>query len=80
MLDGFDTDGIVMDNIHFVTPQGTDVPYEAIGVSKDGATTSVSHTPADTIRQQKVYNLNGQHITAPQKGLNIIDGKKVVIK
>ena len=80
VLDGFDTDGIVVDNIHFVTPQGTDVPFEAISMSKDGATTSISHTPADTIRQQKVYNLNGQRMAAPHKGLNIIDGKKVMIK
>ena len=28
----------------------------------------------------EVYNLNGQRVAAPQKGLNIINGKKVVIK
>ena len=27
-----------------------------------------------------VYNLNGQRIAAPQKGVNIINGKKVVVK
>ncbi len=28
----------------------------------------------------EIYNLNGQRVAAPQKGLNIINGKKVVIK
>ena len=80
VLDGYDTDGIVVDNIHFVTPQGTDVPFEAIGVSKDRTTTAVNSIHNVESNKHNVYNLNGQRITAPQKGLNIIDGKKVVIK
>ena len=28
----------------------------------------------------EVYNLNGQRLTRPQKGLNIVNGKKVVFK
>ena len=80
VLDGYDTDGIVVDNIHFVTPQGTDVPFEAIGVSKDRTTTAVNSIHNVESNKHNVYNLNGQCITAPQKGLNIIDGKKVVIK
>jgi hypothetical protein len=27
-----------------------------------------------------VYNLQGQRIAAPRKGMNIIDGKKVILK
>ncbi len=27
-----------------------------------------------------VYNLNGQRLKAPQRGLNIVDGKKVIVK
>jgi len=27
-----------------------------------------------------IYNLSGQRLTAPQKGVNIIGGKKVVVK
>jgi hypothetical protein len=26
------------------------------------------------------YNLNGQNITSPQKGLYVVNGKKVVVK
>jgi len=27
-----------------------------------------------------IYNLRGQRLAAPQKGINIINGKKVVVK
>ena len=27
-----------------------------------------------------IYNLQGQRLTAPQKGVNIINGKKVLVK
>ena len=27
-----------------------------------------------------IYNLSGQKLTAPRKGINIIDGRKVVVK
>ena len=26
------------------------------------------------------FNLNGQRLSAPQKGINIVNGKKVIIK
>ena len=29
---------------------------------------------------QGIFNLNGQRLNAPQKGINIINGKKVVMK
>ena len=28
----------------------------------------------------EVYNLNGQRLSQPQKGLNIINGKKIIIR
>lgn len=33
-----------------------------------------------TIDNASIYNLSGQRLSKPQKGVNIIDGKKVVIK
>ena len=30
--------------------------------------------------QQTIYNIQGQRLNAPQKGMNIINGKKVFIK
>ena len=34
----------------------------------------------DDTKVMGIFNLNGQRLSAPQKGLNIIDGKKVFIK
>jgi len=34
----------------------------------------------DSENQAPVYNLRGQRLAAPQKGINIIGGKKVVVK
>ena len=37
-------------------------------------------TPEKQNESTIIYNLNGQRLSAPQKGINIINGKKVVIK
>ena len=34
----------------------------------------------DNGSDNNVYNLRGQRLSTPQKGLNIINGKKVVVK
>ena len=68
-----------LENILLVTPaekeiKPGDVSY-AIGstgiegVIKDG-----------TEKDAPIYSLSGQRLTAPQKGINIIGGKKVIIK
>ena len=49
----------------------------------DGETTSIQVVKDSGLTVQgsdTYYNLNGQRLTAPQKGINIINGKKVVIK
>ena len=79
-LDGFATDDVLIDNIHFVTAQGTDVMFDAVSLSRDGMTTKVNTLPVDAENSQSVYSLSGQRRNAPQKGLNIIGGKKVIIK
>lgn len=44
-------------------------------------TDGISTIPADMKAGKAViYNINGQRLEAPQKGLNIINGRKVVIK
>ncbi len=78
--DGFAADGIAVENIHFITPQGADVPFEAIGLSKEGAATGISSISEDSDAQQEVYNLKGQRLASPQKGLNITKGKKIMMK
>ena len=47
-----------------------------------GETTSIQTINVTPNSQQDapVYNLNGQRLSAPQKGINIVNGKKVIIK
>lgn len=42
-------------------------------------TTGISNI-TDNEKPQVIYNINGQRITTPQKGINIINGRKVIIK
>lgn len=44
------------------------------------ATSIRSIRTADNSKYQPIYNLSGQRLSEPQKGINIIGGKKVVIK
>ena len=82
VLEGFDSDEIVVENIHFVTPQGADVPFEAISLSHDGSTTGIGNVDSSqqVTERDEIYNLKGERLSTPQKGLNIINGKKVIIK
>lgn len=43
-------------------------------------TTGIDKVNTTTIENNAIYNLNGQKISAPVKGINVINGKKVVIK
>jgi len=48
----------------------------------DDETTSIIATLNDKVEKvnDNVYNLNGQRLNVLQKGINIVNGKKVVIK
>ena len=49
----------------------------------DGETTSISEElrmKSEESAAAPVYNLNGQRVAQPQKGLYIVNGKKVIIK
>ena len=46
----------------------------------DGEATSISTVLGEGTKANGYYNLNGQRVTAPQKGLYIVNGKKVVVK
>ena len=43
-------------------------------------TTGISQMQADSNAQQAIFNLQGQQVKQAQKGLYIIDGKKVMVK
>ena len=79
-FDGFATDEVRIDNIHFVTTNGTDVPFDALGVTITGEVTAIRSAESSCEGVQPAYNLNGQRLVSPRKGLNIIGGKKIVVK
>lgn len=54
-------------------------PTNARALSFDFNTTGVNHVKVNS-ENAEVYNLNGQRIAAPQKGLYIVNGKKVIVK
>ena len=78
-LDDFATEDIMMDNIHFITPAAADVLFEPVMLTTE--TTGIAAVnKTDGADHRVVYNLNGQRIAAPQKGLNIVNGKKLIVK
>lgn len=42
--------------------------------------TAIDKVTVDKSAAPTIYSLNGQRLSAPQKGVNVIDGKKVVVK
>jgi len=62
---------------YFDLPAGTDAPSLSVQDQTTGITTIVSE---GSQQNGEVYNLNGQKVNAPSKGLYIINGRKVVVK
>ena len=46
----------------------------------DGEATSIKAVEAKTVENGEYYNLAGQRVAQPTKGLYIVNGKKVIIK
>ena len=46
----------------------------------DDTTTGIQSMDNGKLTMDNVYNLNGQRVVAPQKGLYIVNGKKVILK
>lgn len=57
--------------------QGTSSARDFLGF---GDATGIDAVKAQTIESQVVYNLAGQRVAQPTKGLYIVNGKKIVIK
>ena len=79
--DTFDTFG------KLYVPEGSKDAYSQSPIWKNFTiiegteTTGITKIPTSITQQPtSVFNLSGQSLTAPQKGLNIINGKKVVVK
>lgn len=48
--------------------------------SWDGVNTDIKSVNSDDNATMTIYNVAGQRLSAPQKGVNIINGKKVLVK
>lgn len=59
--------------------QYIDLGLTAIRPVKTDAITSLQQAPS-TATRQGIFNLQGMQLASPQKGINIIDGRKVAVK
>ncbi len=49
-------------------------------VKKPGSDTGISTVTTTQKENESIYNLNGQRVDTPVKGINIIHGKKIIVK
>ena len=49
---------------------------ETLGISD----ATLRNGNAESMKDNAIYNLSGQRIAAPQKGINIVNGKKIIVK
>ena len=78
--ESFNGGKIVLDNILLVDPNEKETKpanYEYVIGSGSGISTVMMDASGENTR---IYNLSGQKLTAPKKGVNIINGKKIVIR
>ena len=67
----------------FSTNGSSAIYIKEVFLSMDGETPALSiedNVKIETLKNENVYNLSGQRIRSLQKGLNIVDGKKVYVK
>lgn len=82
-----DTDTVyTFDQATLCVPKGTKVKYQEADVWKNFKNivefdpTGIDDITVDEDAQQTIYSISGVRLKNPQKGLNIINGKKVVVK
>lgn len=70
---------VKLENILLVTPDEKEI--KPADLSYTIGSTGISSITTDAIDSNTpIYNLRGQRLAAPQKGINIIGGKKVMVK
>lgn len=78
-LDGFNTEGLTVSDIHFYTSRGGDKQFEDLTVQ--GGTTAIDLQPAEEkLGTDAVYDLQGRKQSTLKRGVNIVNGKKVMVK
>ena len=82
-IDLFSNTFAIYGDLH--VPAGSKAAYKNAAIWKkfniieEGEATGISNLNANN-SSQNIYSLSGTHLYAPRKGVNIINGKKVVIK
>jgi len=59
---------------------GTNLFITKIDISRPGETVGISQVNSEAAQNAGIFNLNGQRVMNAQKGLYIINGKKVLVK
>ena len=58
----------------------TTVSAARLTMAFDGEASGINNVNVEAAANGRIYNLNGQQVTAPSKGLYILNGKKVMVK
>lgn len=73
-------------NIQLYVPQGSlssyqsEIPWKYFWNISEFDPTEIKNVTLDDNGKDMIYDLQGNKLTTPQKGLNIINGKKVIMK
>ena len=71
---------ITRDGIYDLTFTFNQVTKEVSATAVPSVTDGISQIASDIKTKKVIFNLQGQHISAPKQGVYIINGKKVVLK
>ena len=75
-IDGLNTNEISVYDIHFVTKNGTDITFDALALS--GTVTGIANVSSNE-SDNVIFDLQGRKLSKTQRGVNIINGKKVIV-
>lgn len=77
-FDGYLDDNITISNIHFITPNGTDYAFDAL--NSINGTTGIEDMNKTKNTEKSIFDLQGRKLKVVGQGVNIVNGKKMVIK
>ena len=64
----------------YISIPGSSSPAPSFSIDFGGETTGINAVHGEGLKVNGYYNLNGQRVSQPSKGLYIMNGKKVIIK
>ena len=76
-INSLHTDDVCIHDIHFITTNGTDITFDALYIS--GTETGCANVNMNE-GNDVIYDILGRKLSKMQHGVNIVNGKKVVVK